>query len=216
MKRTKISLLATLLIFTIINLNGAWYANWPPPPQPPPLNQESDSVNKLIVDGASNMLRAYSLFILIINESEISLKGNFNFLKTKAIIEDTIDILNSSKAKYTKFLSLIEEMQISNIYYEELEKLKKFEYDNMTSSRNLHPLIMERVKHYLQEGNLIYFFEKISKDIEDIEKRLNQIKYSVQNNIIPDKEILRSLYQNYTDCMLFGYYASLVFSEIKE
>jgi hypothetical protein len=211
MKRTKISLLATLLIFTIINLNGAWWANEFPCPYP--FDSQCES---LVAQGASSFLQSFSNFYLLLNESELGSENEttgFNFVKANSSIENTLNNLVTSRDNLSQLLSLLKKSTVESTA---IQKLKSFNYEALVTTRNLHPRVMDRLKCFLYRGDLNGFLEEILSDLDSIITHSIKIQESIQNNKIPSLDNLRELFQEFSDCMLFGYYASLVFSEIKE
>lgn len=172
-----------------------------------------ESTDNLIVDGASSILLSYSNFILLINESELSSKYGFNFKKALDIIDNTTEKLSVAREIY--FIVMIQYKQ-NTIDIPELHKLKEFNYDALVQERKLHASVMDKVRLFLEAGDLVGFFEKIVEDTNKIIVLLKSLRQKIQSNTIPDIEELRILYQQFSDYMLFGYYSSLVFSELKD
>lgn len=210
MKRHKI-VLVTLLVFMITNLNGAWWAN-----EFPCLYQNSSQCESLVVQGASNFLQSFSNFYLFLNESELNSKyetTGFDFVKANSAIENTLNNLVVSRENLSQLLSLLRK---GNAESNAIQKLKSFNYEALILNRKLHPVVMDRLKYFLSRGDLEGFLEEILSDLDSMIGHSVKIQYSIQNNKIPSLNDLRVLFQEFSDCMLFGYYASLVFSEIKE
>jgi hypothetical protein len=204
MKFIKTLILATMLFFVITNLNGAWWANEIPCPYP--YNSQCES---LIAQGASNFMQSFSSFYLLLNESELNSNSSE---KSTIYIENTINKLIASKENLSQFLSLLKEGTIDP---DTIQKLKSFNYESLVAMKKLHPVVMDRVKYFLTEGNLNGFLEEIISDLDIIINNSINIQNIMRNKSIPNLDDLRELFQKFSDCMLLGYYSSLVFSDIK-
>lgn len=210
MKRLIIFVITIIAILSLIsNVHAAWVLNGSPPCR----GCEKNDHNVLIVEGASNFLQSYSQIFLLLNESELSSNNGFDFLKAKTAVDLALTKIIESKKYYSSALQC-DENEVNNLPI--IEKLKIFDYDRLIASRQLNPCVMEKITYFLLKGDLAGMYDKIIKDLENMTACLLPIKESIENNIIPDIENLRSLYQKYSDFMLLGYYSSLIFYEIRK
>lgn len=210
MKVIKTLILTAMLFFMITNLNGAWWANEFPCPYP--YNSQCES---LILQGASNFLQSFSSFYLLLNESELNSNSNLNSFdseRASIYIENAINKLIASRENLSQFLSLLKNGIIDS---DIIQKLKSFNYENLVAMQELYPAVMNRVKYFLSEGNLNGFLEEIISDLDVIINNSINIQNIISNKTMPDLDDLREIFQKFSDCMLFGYYSSLVFSKIK-
>jgi hypothetical protein len=210
MKRTKISLFTIMLILTLFTASGL-HSTWVFNGTPPPTNDDDN--NNTIINAASSFLHSYSNVLLLLQESELNTAIGFNFSRTKPAVETALNNLKYSRKEYARVLEI---MKTACIDSSAVERLKDFDYGRFTSARRLNPCIMNIVSGFLSKGDLVGLFEKVVKDLDDTIINLSTIRNCLQQDIIPDLEDLRRLYQQYSDFMTFGYYCSLVFSEIKK
>jgi len=171
-----------------------------------------NQVEGFIIDGASGFLKSYSDILLLLNESEIGLREGFNIAQAQQLIESALNKLVTSKENYSRACDLIKEAEFNQAW---LQRLKAFDFAGLTVGRNLHPTMMRRVDSLLSTSGVAGVYQKIVTDLKDIIYGLQQMRENCQKNMLPGMEDLRTLYQNYSDFMLFGYYSSLVFNEVK-
>ncbi len=174
-------------------------------------NENTSVINSLIVDGASNFLNSYSYFLRLLRESEIS-QGQINNQKATELIELITSYLESSEENYSTSFSLMNGLILNP---DTLQKLKTFDYSGLVSSRNLNSCVMTRVSFLLKKGNVKGLYGKMIFDLNRLLKSVSGIREDIKNHISPGIEDLRTIYQQYSDFMQFGYYSSLVFAEIK-
>ena len=212
MKRNQISLftiMLTLTLFTASNIYSLWVLNGPPPPT----NNDDNKTTQSITNGAANFLQSYSNILILLNESELSEAVGFNFYIARTAANKALISLKYSREQYMQALLV---MKSANFESSAIQKLQEFDYDKLVEYRQLNPCIMNRVSGFLSKGDLAGLFEKALKDMDATIDNLSPIRNCLQQDIIPDLEDLRKLYQQYSDFMTFGYYCSLVFSEIKK
>lgn len=192
-------------------LQAAWVGN--DIPIRTDVGEKSSQIENLIIDGASSFLKSYSDILLLLNESEIGLRDGFNLYQAQQLLDSAHGKLVFAKENYSRALDLIKGTQFEEAV---LEKLKTFNYAGLTAARKLHPAAMKRVASFLSVGNVRGVYKKLVKDMEDILYRLREVREDCQKDILPGMEDLRTIFQEYSDVMLYGYYSSLVFSEIKK
>ncbi|UCH92732.1 MAG: hypothetical protein JSV88_20885 [Candidatus Aminicenantes bacterium] len=190
-------------------LPAAWVGNDIPPGRG---SGETDSrIEGFIIDGASFFLRSHADIFLLLNESEVGLKTGFNLEEAHQLIESALDRLIISREKYANALALMKSTAWDETW---LQKLKAFDYKGLTAVRQLHPDVMEQVAGFLVVGNVVGLYEQMVDELANMEKILRNMSKNTQKGIPPEMETLRILFQQYSDFMLFGYYTSLVFSEV--
>jgi hypothetical protein len=175
-------------------------------------NQENAGViDSLIVDGAANFLDSYSCFLRLLKESEIS-RGPIDYQKAKELIDSLAPYLEAAKENYAAAFSL---MKGSSLDPAKLQTLETFDYDGFAAGRRLHSDGMNQVAAFLVKGDIKGVYRKIIDDLGGLLKGIGAVREGIKNHTSPGMEDLRTLYQQYSDLMQFGYYSSLVFAEIK-
>ncbi|NIM18019.1 MAG: hypothetical protein GTO45_38990 [Candidatus Aminicenantes bacterium] len=189
-------------------LQGAWVGN------DPPIDGEKENagvINSLIVDGAANFLDSYSYFLRLLKESEIS-QGQMDYQKANKLIDVLAPYLEASKANYSTAFSLMKGL---NLNPDKLQTLETFDYAGLVARRRLHSDVMNQVAAFLVKGDVKGLYGKMIDDLDRLLKGIEEVREDIKNHISPGIEGLRTLYQQYSDLMQFGYYSSLVFAEIK-
>lgn len=212
MKKT-LSLLTVLLAAGIIcavssTLQGAWVGN-------DLIKGDSENsilVEGYIIDGASSFLRSYSDLFLLLNESETGLKNGINLARVLEVTESALDKLDASVKSYESALAVIKSSTFNENW---LDALKTFDYEKLTAARHLHPDVMNLVAGYLTNGDIVGLYQQLTDNLNRLAAQLRTMGTGTKKGLIPEMEALRTLYQQYSDSMLFGYYISLVFSEAK-
>jgi hypothetical protein len=176
------------------------------------LDSENNDLSGLIVKGASHFIQAGHAIFSLLNEAEMSGIGGFSFLKAPKAAESAAEHLEIARTTYIQTLSIIKEM---NFDQELVCRLKEFDYQGFAALKKLHPDVMERVASLMSQGNIMTVYEKAPRDIEGILNTLSPIANTIQQGIVPKIEDIRTLYLQYSDNMLFGFYVSMVFSEIQ-
>ncbi len=176
------------------------------------LDSENNDLSGLVVKGASHFIQAGHAIFSLLNEAEMSGIGGFSFLRAPKAAESAAEHLEIAQTSYIQTLSMIKEM---NFDQELTCRLKEFDYHGFAALKKLHPDVMEKVASFMSQGNILIVYEKAPRDIEGILNTLRPIANTIQQGIVPKIEDIRSLYLQYSDSMLFGFYVSLVFSEIQ-
>lgn len=211
MKKILGLIILTGFMSLVFPLNAAWFGNdtYPCPGCAKSIGSSSDD---FIVEGASDFLQSYSQILLFLNESELSSKTGFNFSKAGAIADTALIKLIEAKKNYSGYLQCLEQTVISKEY---IDCLIVFDYNALVEKRNLAPCVMDKVVFFLKKGDVKGLFYEYVNRMEELRVILEIVAGSIKNSIIPDIEILRSLYQKYSELMTMGYYSSLVFSALK-
>jgi len=89
----------------------------------------------------------------------------------------------------------------------------KLKYKTFCASEGLNPYIFERVKPYLDKGDVRGFFARVSKDADVILEQLYSIKEVLEADKSPGINTAWKLNQTFFDYVLMGQYAAQVFSD---
>lgn len=174
--------------------------------------ESSSEAESFVIDGASYFLRSYSDIFLLLNESEAGLKTGFNLDRAHQQVQSALSMVLLSRSSYSRALVAIRSMDFDPGW---MQALKAFDYQGLAAARHLHPIVMDRVAGFLKSGDVIGLYQQFMDDLKTMSTSLLNIDKDAKKGIVPGMETLRTLYQDYSDFMLFGYYTSLVFSEIE-
>jgi hypothetical protein len=169
-------------------------------------------VESFIIDGASYFLQSQADIFLLLNESEIGLKNGFNLEQALPLVDSALVKLTASGENYAQALSLIRAAGLAESWQ---QKLKTLDYQRLIEVRHLYPEVMKRVAAFLVKGDAVGLYQQMVDNLGEMSANLGKLQESMQKGNLPGMESLRDLYQQYADFMLVGYYASLVFNEVK-
>lgn len=215
-KTIKILVILCVLIFIVSPLRGFLYFNQTEAQggssQSDNLNKESDTINRFIVLGASHFLKSGSALFSLLNETEMSEAGGYDFEKAGSAVGSAAKHLSSARATYIRIVGMMKAMNVDQAL---LGRLREFDYAGYARLKGLHPDVMAEVASLMSRGDKVALYERALNDIEDLLNVIGPIQKTIQQGIIPKIEDIRTLYLKYSDSMLFGFYVSLVFSEIR-
>jgi hypothetical protein len=78
----------------------------------------------------------------------------------------------------------------------------------------MHPAVFNPLREYLARGDVRGVFSKVLKDTEAILDQLYSIKEILEADKVPEIETTWKLNQTFSDYLLFGQYAAMVFKEM--
>jgi hypothetical protein len=215
MKNLRVSVVVILIFAALLSLpstlQAAWVGNDGEEGIKAPLGSESQA-ESFIIDGASYFLQSQADIFLLLNESEIGLKHGFNLEQAMLLVDSAMTKLQLSMENYRQAHKLFEATVINE---EWKQKLKTFDYAQLTAERHLYKEVMMRVAAFLGKGNVTGLYRQMVNHLGKISRTLGKLQKIIREGNLPGMESLRTLYQQYTDFMLAGYYTSLVFSEVK-
>lgn len=202
-----------VFIFLLLSsqLQAAWFGNGTPrcdECEIASLQGEDASV----VNGASSFLQSYSQFLILLNQSELSTNGYFNFNTAQAALSNSIDYLNKAKSFYLDYvICLNNSTQDENF----TKTLSNIDTKVIVVEFHLHSNIMEKVSSLIANGDVRPLFLMYIDEMDKLLLLLSIVESELKNGKIPAIFSLRCLYQNYSDLMNYGYYSSLVLAEVR-
>lgn len=206
MRLFKHFLLICFLFCLSAGLSALWVGN---EGLPPIGGGETDSQ---IVSGASAFLQAYSQYIMLLNESEKGSIFNFNYTNAQQIIGVCKANLVISREKFNQVVYLVGEIKFEQ---DALNKMIEFDYDDLARRRNLHIDVLHKVSDFLSKGDIKGLYAQMVLYLDAMIEASSSLESAVKSSMNLDLESLRALYQKFSDFMLFGYYSSLVFYEVR-
>ncbi len=211
-KWIKIFLVLISLIVFFSHANAYWVLNDPPPGCVGCDNITPESDEPLI-QGASFLLQSYSDYLMLLNESELSPIKGFDLPRVETLARTALEKLETAQFYYQKSIQILATRKFDG---ESIRRLKDFDYDGFRANQNLHTDTMGRVAFYLSSGDVVGTYEAAYSDIGKMIDSLYPILWNIRVGSSPQLPQLRKVYKQYSDLMQFGYYASLVFAEIRK
>jgi hypothetical protein len=180
-------------------------------PTSPFKGKTSIQVGDMITDSASELLQSASEAFLFLNEVEIAGKSGLN-------VGAALQRVDMAAARVEQALKLFENIVQAgkNAGYNEhrISKLKSFSYDQFARENGLSGETMNQVSAYLGRGNVLGFYQRHIRNLQNLLNTLQQIKNDLLAGKLSENRVLWSLLQQYNSTMMFGNYASLVFYKI--
>jgi hypothetical protein len=179
---------------------------------PPVFNSRStQAMESMTIDGTSSFLRSNADAFLLLNEVEIGYPSNLNFPYALALTESAIWKLEEARGRYQEIISV---SQNSNYEDTRIKRLRRFNYGLFAIKKNLNSDVMKGLQNYLGKGDIMGLYLKNIANMNNILRLLTDIKKQLTAGITPPISSFWSLLQQYSDSILLGNYATMVFNQI--
>lgn len=169
---------------------------------------EARTMEDMTIEGTSDFLQSNADVFMLLSEVEIGYGGNFQFNRGIELTEAAISKLERSRQKY---LELIGRAESASYVPEMISALKKFDYRKFVDSNGLNQQIMAVVKDYLTKGDVRGLYKRHVDSIDSILKQLYDIRTHLTEGNLPAIDAFWSLLQQYSEALLVGNYATMVF-----
>jgi hypothetical protein len=178
------------------------------------LNREvqTKTIGSLVIQSAGYFLESQSSYLLFLNRIELSEISGIDYAELKALLNSTVDRLESSRKKYFELVNLAENTPMNQ---DIVWRLIFFDYGSFQRSNDLEPRIFRRVSWWLSMGDLRGAYCSFFNDVEKLLAKLRDIKLSIDNEKMPRISALWRINQKYCEMLLFGQYVTEIFSTLK-
>ncbi len=204
----KLMLGVVLIAVTIVGLNAVMVLN---DPDAPFVGKTSIQIGDMITDSASELLQSAAEAFLFLNEVEIAGRNGLN-------VNAALQRVDMATARVQQALNLFREIIVSGreAGYEKnrLAKLQSFSYDQFARENGLSTEEMSKVSAYLGRGNVLGFYRRHALNLQNLLGTLQSIRADLLQGKLSENRVLWSLLQQYSNTMIFGNYASMVFYKI--
>jgi hypothetical protein len=92
--------------------------------------------------------------------------------------------------------------------------LKGFDYQFFLEKNGLNDVVFNKVREYLEKGDITGSFEHTYSNLRSIEALLTAIKKGIEDNQTPALSLLWKLNETCAETSLFGSYAARIFHVI--
>lgn len=204
--KTIISVLTVVTAVTYLNAFIVWN-------DIPPVfrTTETQLLEELTVEGTSFFLQSNADAFLLLNEVEVGYGNNFDFAYAIELTDSAVRKLENARSKYIR---IIAKTEYSAYESHMIKRLKTFDFNRFSRTRQLNGKIMAELKSYLSDGNIDGLYAKNIENIDGILQRLYQIRTLLSEGKQPAISSFWSLLHRYTDAILLGNYASMAFVNI--
>jgi hypothetical protein len=198
----------TLVGVTIVGLNAVMVVNDPQSPFPA---RTSVQIGDMITESASELLQSAAEAFLFLNEVEIAAKNGLN---TNAALQRVDMAAARVEQALNLFKGVIATGSESGYDRVRIGRLRDFSYDRFAKENGLSAETMGEVSAYLGRGNVLGFYRRHARNLQNLLNTLNHIKAELLEGRLSENAVLWSLLQQYNRTMMFGNYASMVFYKI--
>ncbi len=173
------------------------------------------------VSGAANFIESYSHLFHLLKVSELGTIRDFDFLSAEVALDAAAENLLLAIEDFTTYSNCLEEAFTTLPVYKNTDfnpmykKIATFDYENLIARKKLDPWRMGKVSTYLARGDVKGLFRHFVTEMKAIHVLLKKVRVNVSQELKPEMEDLRAMYQKYSVLMDMGYYSSLVFQEVK-
>lgn len=176
-----------------------------------PQDSRGSSLSKYIIEGAANYLSAYSDTLALLNRVELAEVNGIDYKDASIILDRAIDSLGKAWSAYVTLTKL---MTVTPYNPEKIELLKSMDYSSFMEQTQLDPVMYERVKAYLVNGDVQGVFLHLLESCSSILEKLYVVKSSLDMQVFPEVSRLWRINQKFSETMLFGQYAAEVFKTL--
>ncbi len=163
------------------------------------------------IEGTSSFLKSNADVFLLLNEVEIGYPNNLNFSYALSLTESAISKLEQARARYQEIISLTQDSSYAD---DRVERLRQFNYTQFARDNNLNGEVMKGLQKYLVKGDIVGLYAKNIANMNNILRLLGEIKTQLNEGTPPPISSFWSLLQHYSDAILLGNYATIVFNHI--
>ncbi|MCP5107955.1 MAG: hypothetical protein GY950_31490 [bacterium] len=174
---------------------------------PPFPDGKSETIEKLVTEGASFYFKASAQMMALCAEAEILPKTDYNISKSLLLVRSVLGYMKESRLKYLHAAQVgITAGYVSN----RLSLLKTFSYDSFSQEQGLNERVKNRVKGYLTNGDVTGFYQAVAIELEGVITVLQDIEKSLQSNTPPPVTTFWTLLQKHSELTLMGNYGTVM------
>lgn len=170
--------------------------------------KDGAAIESRVIGGTSMFLQSNADAFLLFSEVESGYGADFDFTKAQELAESALMKLNTSREHYAQVLAMSVAADFEN---SGIERLRNFDFKGFVTANGLLAEIMERVAFHLREGDISGVLRQNLKNIDEVIIGMKEVQNLLQKEIKPPLESIWSLLQMYSEAILFGNYATLVF-----
>lgn len=164
-----------------------------------------------IVQGAGYFLEANMDIQSLLRQVELQDLQGINYQEMQAVVNSALENMNNAKQAY----ELLIQTALKTPYNQPvIEILKDFDYESFSKEYGLSGVIFEKVRGFLQKGDITGVFKYTHSRCLEIIDLLDTIKQSVTRDQLPGLSIFWRLNESTADVSLFGSYVARVFAVI--
>jgi len=170
------------------------------------------TIRTLIIQGASAFLKSHAHYQLFLNQVEAAELSGPNMITLKNDLN--IAVMNMEEA-FCRYWDLYWQARITPYNQEVILKLKNFDYQGLlTKYPGINTNVFKEMQVYLTKGDVVGCYCKMMIKTLSMINQLYSLKYTMDQNIVPEITGAWSLNQDYSNALFFGQYIAMVFREL--
>jgi hypothetical protein len=172
----------------------------------------SGAIEFYIVQGAGYFLEANMDIQSLLRQVELQNLQGIDYQEMQSVVNSALENMNNAKQSY----ELLVQTALRTPYNQSvIEILKDFDYESFMKEYSLNGVIFEKVRGFLQKGDITGVFKYTHSRCLEIIYYLNAINISVSRYRLPGLSICWRLNEITADVSLFGSYVARVFAGIR-
>lgn len=176
------------------------------------LPSDENLMGMYLVEGAGYILDAHSGVMDFMNHFEMAELKGADYTGMGEILRRVIDNLENARNIY-----IIVNFTAENTPYNDvvIDRLKTFDYDAFRERNRLYPVVFDRLKGFLSNGDVRGVFAEVLKDIDGLLNRVYALKDTTDTAKLPGVQDIWGINQAFSESLFFGQYFSQVLYEVK-
>jgi len=172
---------------------------------------DSSTIEGYIVKGAGYFLKADSDIQILLSMMELQDLNGIDYREMQTVVNSALENMNNAKQTYE---ALIQKAEITPYNQSVIDILKNFDYEAFMKSNGLNAPIFEKVRGFLQDGDITGSFKYTYSRYLEIIVLLDVIRQSIYRYRLPELSIFWRLNENTAYISFFGSYVARVFAGI--
>jgi hypothetical protein len=169
------------------------------------------SIETYVIQGAGYFLEGNSCIQTILNHAELQDLKGIDYNELHQLVDRAYFNITIARLTYEQLIRIAE---MTPYNQEFVSKLKAFDYQSYMTETGLNSVVFNKVREYLEKGDITGSFKHTYSNLCDIEELLTSIKNGTAVNRIPELSLLWKLNETCAETSLFGSYAARVFNGI--
>lgn len=207
-RMVRLMLGVVLIGVLIVGLNATMVFNDPDTPFP---GKTGTQIGDMITESASELLQSAAEAFLFLNEVEIASRNGLNAPAALQRVDMAAARVERALGLFKTIIAMGSEAGYAP---RRIGKLKNFAYGRFAQENGLNAETMSEISAFLAEGNVLGFYRHHARNLQSLLDTLTAIKVDLLAGRLSPNQVLWSLLQQYSNTMIFGNYASMVFYKI--
>jgi len=165
------------------------------------------TIDVYIEEGAGYFLKSHSEFLQFLNRYELSNLQGFTYTETQSMVDAAILSLEQARVSYINLTNAAGLTPYNDVF---VQRLVGFDYTTHQQTEMLDAAVFGEVRAYLEVGDVRGIYDSLLKKVDDILKKLYNVKSEIDQQKFPSVSNLWRLNQAYCRTMTFGEYVSEV------